>query len=204
MGGDHRFHESPGEWNLCAPNDGVPSRRSGGFRGRRSPVRKTPIFLRCRESCEELFLRLIGQSPGPHPARKNTTFFLQEQGPQLSARTEGMAINWPSLIAVHSPFRFDNLRPGEAVLYRVFWGAIHFGYKLASPRCLSAAPAARPLSQTIQRYLREPTSPVGKAASRGGARSTPGFSPDPKFSLANSPVSPVDRLRLLTAPYSKG
>jgi hypothetical protein len=28
----------------------------------------------------------------------------------------------------------------------------------------------------------------------------PGFSPDPKFSLANSPVSPVDRLRLLTAP----
>ena len=35
---------------------------------------------------------------------------------------------------------------------------------------------------------------------RGGARSTPGFSPDPKFSLANSPVSPLDRLRLLTAP----
>ena len=27
----------------------------------------------------------------------------------------------------------------------------------------------------------------------------PGFSPDPKFSLANSPVSPVDRRRLLTA-----
>ena len=38
------------------------------------------------------------------------------------------------------------------------------------------------------------------AARRGLARSTPGFSPDPKFSLANSPVSPLDRLRLLTAP----
>ena len=39
---------------------------------------------------------------------------------------------------------------------------------------------------------------------RGGARSTPGFSPDPKFSLANSPVSPLDRLRLLTAPSNVG
>ena len=50
------------------------------FRGRRSPVQKTPIFLRCRESCEELFLRSIGQSLGPHPARKNTTFFCKSKG----------------------------------------------------------------------------------------------------------------------------
>ena len=33
----------------------------------------------------------------------------------------------------------------------------------------------------------------------GGARSTPGLRPNPTFSLANSPVSPVDRTRLLTA-----
>ena len=32
----------------------------------------------------------------------------------------------------------------------------------------------------------------------------PGFNADPTFSLANSPVSPVDRLRLLTAPSNAG
>jgi hypothetical protein len=32
----------------------------------------------------------------------------------------------------------------------------------------------------------------------------PGFRPDPTFSLANSPVSPVDRLRLLTGGGERG
>lgn len=32
----------------------------------------------------------------------------------------------------------------------------------------------------------------------------PGFNADPTFSLANSPVSQLDRLRLLTAPSNAG
>jgi hypothetical protein len=65
----------------------------------------------------------MGQSQGSRPARKNTTFFLQRQGPKLSARTEGVAVNFPSLIAAHSPFIFNNLQFREKVVFQVSWGA---------------------------------------------------------------------------------
>ena len=38
----------------------------------------------------------------------------------------------------------------------------------------------------------------------GTADTTPGLRPNPTFSHANSPVSPVDRLRLLTALFNMG
>ena len=34
-----------------------------------------------------------------------------------------LGLDAASLIATNSPFRFNNLRPGEVVLYRVLWGA---------------------------------------------------------------------------------
>ena len=49
-----------------------------------------------------------------------------------------MAVNRLFLIATHSPFRLNNLRHGEVVLYRVFWGATLCGYKLVSQILLTA------------------------------------------------------------------
>lgn len=71
-------------------------------------------------------------------ARKTATFFLQQQGPQLCARTEGMPVNCPSFIATCSLFRFNNLRHGEVVLYRVSWGATTFPPQLVAPVVLPA------------------------------------------------------------------
>ncbi len=111
---------------LYAPTGGVQSRPSGGSRGRRSPGQKTPSLFHCRGSCEELFLQSIGPSQASSPARKLSVFSCQSTGRNSPAATARIAVNCPSLITIHSPFRFNNLRAGE-VRKRVLWGATVLG-----------------------------------------------------------------------------
>jgi hypothetical protein len=93
---------------------------------------------------------------------------------------------------------------GERFVYTL-WGATTFPPKLVEPVLLTAAPAASlPVSATFRRFLRvQAVSPVGKETARG-CKLNPGLRPNPAFPLANSPVSPVDRTRLLTAPSKPG
>ena len=79
-----------------------------------------------------------------------------------------------------------------------------FGYKLAVPSCLTAALCATSVIPNNSKVFAGADLSGWRGGFAGVRAQPPGFSPDPKFSLANSPVSPVDRLRLLTAPSSKG
>jgi hypothetical protein len=68
------------------------------------------------------------------------------------------------------------------------------------PVSLTAAPVApSPVSATFRRFSRVTHFLRLEERLRGGARSTPGLRPNPTFSPANSPVSLVDRMLLLTA-----
>jgi hypothetical protein len=79
-------------------------------------------------------------------------------------------------------------------------GAKHFGYKLAFPSCLPAAIRGASVIPKNSKVFAGVALSSLKGGFAGLRAQPPGFSADPKFSLANSPVSPVDRLRLLTAP----
>jgi len=79
-------------------------------------------------------------------------------------------------------------------------GAIHFGYKLAFQLCLTADPCGAPVIPNNSKVFVGADLSGWKRGFAGGRAQPPGFNADPKFSLANSPLSPVDRLRLLTAP----
>jgi len=75
---------------------------------------------------------------------------------------------------------------------------IHAGEPLPSAPAESAHFVPSPVSATFRVFLRAMFSLVGREISTG-ASSTPGLRPNPTFSPANSPVSRVDRTRLLTA-----
>ena len=66
------------------------------------------------------------------------------------------------------------------------------------------APFPWPVSATFRRFSGVAGALWFEERFRGGASSTPGLRPNPAFSLANSPVSPVDRKRLLTASSNAG
>src|ERR1035438_4366862 len=81
-----------------------------------------------------------------------------------------------------------------------FWGATCFGYQLAILFSLTAARCGAPVIPNNLKVFVGADLSGWRGGFAGVRAQPPGFSPDPKFSLANSPVSPVDRLRLLTAP----
>jgi hypothetical protein len=84
------------------------------------------------------------------------------------------------------------------------WGATRFGYKLALPSCLTASLCGTSVIPNNSKVFAG-ANLSGWRGGFAGVRAQPlGFSPDPKFSLASSPVSRVDRLRLLTAPSNVG
>jgi hypothetical protein len=79
-----------------------------------------------------------------------------------------------------------------------------FGYKLAVPSCLTAALRATSVIPNNSKVFAGANLSGWRVGFAGVRAQPPGFRPDPKFSLANSPVSPLDRLRLLTAPSNAG
>src|SRR5208337_1491026 len=95
-------------------------------------------------------------------------------------------------------------RRGEIGLKPESRGANHFGYKLASASCLTAALCGTSVIPNNSKVFAAADLSGWRGGFVGVRDQPPGFSPDPKFSLATSPVSPVDRLRLLTAPSNVG
>ena len=92
-------------------------------------------------------------------------------------------------------------RSGEVVGNHVFWGATTFLPQLQSPVLLTASPTVN-LARipNIPRVLARCVVLSGwKRCIAGVQAQPPGLRPNPTFSPANSPVSPVDRTRLLTA-----
>ena len=79
-------------------------------------------------------------------------------------------------------------------------GAARFGYQLAVLFCLRAARCGTPVMPNNSKVFAGADLSGWKGGFVGVRAQPPGFTADPTFSLANSPVSPVDRLRLLTAP----
>src|SRR6266446_1795480 len=61
-----------------------------------------------------------------------------------------------------------------------------------------------PVDATFREFLRASCSLWLEESFRRVRAQPTGLRSDPTFSLANSPVSPVDRQRLLTAPYNVG
>ena len=93
-----------------------------------------------------------------------------------------------------------SLAHGETGWKSISRGAIYFGYQLAILFSLTPARCGAPvIPNSLKVFVGADLS--GRKGGFAGVRAQPpGFNADPKFSLANSPVSPVDRLRLLTAP----
>ena len=87
------------------------------------PCRKRPSSSIAVNPAKSLFFSRSVSHRGLILQEKIPLFSCKSKGPQLSTRTEGMAVNCPSLIATYSPFRFNNLRPSEVVLYRVLSAA---------------------------------------------------------------------------------
>jgi hypothetical protein len=80
------------------------------------------------------------------------------------------------------------------------WGATLFGCKLAFPYCLTATPYGASVIPNNSKVFAGANLSGSKGGFAGVRAQPPGFNVAPEFSYANSPVSPVDRLRLLTAP----
>lgn len=114
-------------------NGGPPSRsllRLDTDRRRRShrvagtAGQKRPAFSIAVDPAKSLFFGRSVCHGRCRPARRNTTFFLQEQ---------------MSLVAVHSPFIFNNLRD-RGMLYSEFLGEPHFLFQWPILRKKTAAP----------------------------------------------------------------
>ena len=84
------------------------------------------------------------------------------------------------------------------------WGATRFGYKLALLSGLTAALCGTPVIPNNSKVFAAADLSGWRGGFVGVRDQPPGFNADPKFSLANSPVSPLDMLRLLTAPSNMG
>jgi len=93
-----------------------------------------------------------------------------------------------------------NVRSGS----NPFSGAKRFGYKLALLSSLTAALRATSVIPNNSKVFAGANLSGWRCGFVGVRAQPPGFSPDPKYSLANSPVSPLDSLRLLTAPSNTG
>ena len=83
-------------------------------------------------------------------------------------------------------------------------GAILSAYQLPTPIVLTAALYGTSDIPNNSKVFGAANLSGWRGGFVGVRAQPPGFRPDPKFSLANSPVSPVDRLRLLTAPSNVG
>jgi hypothetical protein len=133
-----------------------------------------------------------------HPARRNGAFFFARAVLGAAEFPPLSAVNRPFPIAQHSPFIFNRLNIGERVSYQCFWGATLLRYQSPVPFCLTGPVPAATLSQTFQRELALRTSRVGNADWRRACW-TPVPTPRARSLGAESRVSPVERLRLLTA-----
>ena len=85
-----------------------------------------------------------------------------------------------------------------------FLGSHTFWLSTCFPVLLDSSPLRPPVIPKNSKVFARRDLSSWKGGFAGVRAQPPGFSPDPTFSLANSPVSPVDRMRLLTASSNVG